>query len=177
MYRRDDIGLLCSVSPAGNDIIASMRNAILQAVIEVPMSRRQALAATRTMLAIYGEHGIEDAKLTGHSILRGLSFIELVLTLPPGVALLEVAGVALMGFTISAEGAARSGESEEFAVTFAEIFWEGEEHQPEPVLLGSVADQLGIGGMSEEKDFEWAKLLSRYYNPVVRRHGEVRIKR
>jgi hypothetical protein len=56
MFRRDDIGLLCSVSPAGNDIIAGMRNAILQAVIEVPMSRRQALAATRTMLAIYACH-------------------------------------------------------------------------------------------------------------------------
>ena len=120
---------------------------------------------------------LEGAVLTGHSILRGLTFIEIVLQLTEEADLKTAAAAALAHFVLEAEGVARGEESEEFAVAFAEVFWEGRDWEPEAVLLPETADSLGIGGTDSEQDFEWAQLLSRYYNPAARQPGEVKFRR
>jgi len=154
-----------------------MREAVLQAVIEVPMSRRQALAALKIIPRACAQFDLEEVSLTGHSILRGLTFLEFLLRLPEDVDLRPVSQAALAHFVIEAEGVARAGESEEFALAFAEVFWAGREHEPEAVLLPEQANALGIGGTSERQDFEWAVFLSRFYNPAARSPGEVQIRR
>ena len=154
-----------------------MKETILQAVIEVPMSRRQALVAARELPKMYAKFGLEGVILTGYSILRGLTFVEMLLQIDEKAELKVVAQAALMGFVVEAEGVAKGGESEEFAVVFAEAFWAGREWEPEPVLLPTEADKVGIGGTNPENDLEWAKLLSRYYNPAAREPNEVNFRR
>ena len=82
-----------------------------------------------------------------------------------------------MHFIISAEGLARGGESDEFALVFAEVFLAGRNYEPEPVLLPAEAHALGVGGTDEREDNEWAGLLSRYYNPAAREPNEIRFKK
>lgn len=53
---------------------------------------------------------------------------------------------------IEAEGVARGGEREEFAVVFAEVFWADRPHELEPVLLPTETERLGIGGTDPEAD-------------------------
>jgi len=80
-------------------------------------------------------------------------------------------------FVVEAEGEARRGESEEFALRFAEMFVYGRPQEPEMILLPGHIQSLGIGGTDEQEDEKWSKLLSAYYNPPVRRVGEVTIRR
>lgn len=154
-----------------------MRDAILQTVVEVPMSRRQVRAAMRVAPSAMADLELGRFYLSGHSILRGLTFLEMVFTLPNDVDLPETLANFLAFFVIEAEGAARGGESEEFAIVMAECFWIGQEHLPESVMLDGRLETLGIGGTNHEVDMTWAAILNKYYNPARRREGEVKIRR
>lgn len=150
---------------------------VVQAVIEVPMSRRQAMLASDSVVSVATLAPLKKVELTGHSILRGLTFIELVLTVLENSDLKRVVANCLALFVVEAEGEARRGESEEFALRFAEMFVYGRPQEPEMILLPGHLHSLGIGGTDEQEDEKWSKLLSAYYNPPVRRDGEVKIKR
>lgn len=141
------------------------------------MSYRQARGATEALLYYCQEFGIEKATLTGYSVLRGLTFVELQLELGEKLELRPISQATLMHFIVSAEGLARGRESDEFALVFAEVFPAGRNHEPEAVLLPAEAHALGLGGMDEHADNEWAKLLSRYYNPAARGPDEVRFRK
>ena len=154
-----------------------MKQYIIQMVVEVPMSRRQARLGAADALAFAAEYGIRHILLSGYSILRGLTFLELVIDHDDDTNIASVVRLALTHFIVEAEGSARGGESEEFALLFAEGFVKGHEHQPEAIFLPEVANVLGIGGTDQKQDDAWALLLSRHYNPATRRPGEVAIKK
>lgn len=150
---------------------------IVQAVVEVPMSRRQALLASYSLPRYPALADLKKAEVCGHSILRGLTFLELILTVVEETDLKLLVANSLMLFTVTAESHARRGESDEFALKFAEMFRYGRPHEPEMVLLPSHYQSIGIGGTDETEDTKWAQLLSGYYNPPTRRVGEVKSKR
>jgi hypothetical protein len=150
---------------------------VLQAVIDIPMSRRQLLQAAEWVVDYRPVTDLKKIEVTGHSILRGLTFIEWVMTIDSRSRSRDVAAASLMHFIIEAEGIARRGESDEFALLFAEVFPYGRPHEPEAVLLPDQLQLLGIGGTDEQSDNAWAQLLSRHYNPAARRPGEVKFKR
>lgn len=141
------------------------------------MSYRQAQGGAETLSQCCQEFGLKKAALSGYSILRGLTFVELHLDLNDEVELRSVSQVTLMHFIVNAEGLARGGESDEFALVFAEVFWAGRDHEPEAVLLPAETHVLGIGGTDQREDNEWAGLLSRYYNPAARRPNEVQFRK
>jgi hypothetical protein len=157
--------------------VTQVKSATLQAVIEVPMSYRQARGATAALSYCCKEFGVGATTLSGYSVLRGLTFVELQLELDKKVELQPVSQATLMHFIISAEGLARAGESDEFALVFAEVFPAGRNHEPEAVLLPAEAHALGLGGMDEHADDKWARLLSCYYNPAAREFDEVRFRK
>lgn len=159
-----------------------MKKAIVQAVIEVPMSRRQALAATEQVPAHVESAGFKEvtAKLTGYSVMRGLTFVELELGVDDAMddeRLRQLAGATMIHFVLAAEGSARGGESEEFALRHTEVFWEGKEHEVYAVAVAGIGSTLGIGGGDEESMGQWDAFLSKFYNPVQHTPGEVAIKR
>lgn len=141
------------------------------------MSRRQARSGIDAAFQFGQSYGIGNISLTGYSILRGLTFIEMVMDMDDEADMKEAACTALAHFVVEAEGVAKAGESEEFALAFAEGFLAGREHEPEALLLPKESDVLGIGGTDETRDAEWARLLSRYYNPAARAPGEVNIRK
>lgn len=155
----------------------AMNQYVIQAVIEVPMSRYQARRGALAALQAGEDYGATSISLTGYSVLRGLTFLELVVEHEEGANPTVMARVGLAHLILEAEGSARGGESEEFALLFAEGFIKGHEHQPEAILLPEVANELGIGGTDQAQDDAWALLLSRYYNPATRQPGEVAIKK
>jgi hypothetical protein len=154
-----------------------MKLAILQAVIEVLMSYRQAKGAIGALCECCREFGLKRVELSGYSVLRGLTFTELQLGLDEGAELQLVSQAALTYFIVAAEGLAQRGESDEFALVFAEAFWTGRDYEPEAVFLPVEVGSLGIGGVDQREDDVWAGLLSRYYNPPARRPNEIRFRR
>jgi hypothetical protein len=157
--------------------MAFVKQYIVQAVVEVPMSRRQARSGIDAAFQFGQSYGVRDISLTGYSILRGLTFVEMAMDIDDEADMKDAARVALAHFVVEAEGAARGGESEEFALAFAEGFLAGREHEPEALLLPKGSEAIGIGGTDEGRDAEWARLLSRYYNPAARAPGEVNIRK
>jgi hypothetical protein len=54
---------------------------VLQAVIDIPLSRRQLLQAAEWVVDYRPVTDLKKIEVTGHSILRGLTFIEWVMTI------------------------------------------------------------------------------------------------
>ena len=154
-----------------------MREAVLQAVIEVPMSKRQARGSLAVIPGVFPDLEVGRYYLSGHSTLRGLTFLELVVELPEKTELPNVFAGFLTHMIIEAEGNARGGESEEFSLVMAEAFWLGEEHLTEVVFLDEHLQSLGIGGVDSPAADKWTSLLSSYYNPVIRPPGEVQVRK
>jgi len=160
-----------------------VEKAIVQAVIEVPMARRQAVAAVKELpYFVTGSFGEFTAELTGHSNLRGLTFVELRLGVEErvdNVTLGDLVSSVMVQFLLSAGIAAQDGESEEFLLKWTEVFWEGQENE---VLLVAVNQQLlaFLGGARAQVDQPptlWSDFLSRFYDPAEHPVGAVKVTR
>lgn len=138
------------------------------------MSFRQAKRASDNLSDPSGEGRLLRAELTGYSVFRGLTFLELRMTFagPPSTRFI---GDLLCFFIVEAEAA--DEHNDELYLLHAETFPEGHEHSPQQVSFETLAGQAHMNGSTPDTLKLWSELLGMVYNPVTRPAGEVRIRK